>query len=164
MANSTNASLNGVSLLPLIQTQPLRGSYGTKLDAIIRHLKYIQATNSNSNSKCIIFSQWEQVLDFLSLGLKENQIGFVKLGGSKKEKAKAVLQFRTDPTVQVFMLHTKSQSSGLTLVAATHVFIVEPIINPDLEQQGIFMVMFTDNFFNYTVVFTFFYFLLFFYM
>ena len=33
------------------------------------------------------------------------------------------------------MLNAANQSSGLTLVAATHVFLVEPLMNPAVELQ-----------------------------
>jgi E3 ubiquitin-protein ligase SHPRH len=38
------------------------------------------------------------------------------------------------------MLNAASQSSGLTLVAATHVLLVEPSLNPASEQQAIHRV------------------------
>ena len=42
--------------------------------------------------------------------------------------------------MQVFLLNATTQSSGLTLVAATHVFLVEPNLNPAIERQAIHRV------------------------
>ena len=69
----------------------------------------------------------------LAQALAENQIGHVRLESSSRQNA--ILRFRTDPDIKVFMLNATSQSSGLTLVAATHVFLVEPILNPAMELQ-----------------------------
>ena len=71
--------------------------------------------------------------------MKKNNIGFVKLeGGSGKGKSKgvAVVKFKTDPNIAAFMLNARSQSAGLTLVSATHVILVEPLVAVGLEMQG----------------------------
>jgi len=39
--------------------------------------------------------------------------------------------------VECFLLHGKAQSSGLTLINATHVFLCEPLINTAIELQAI---------------------------
>jgi SNF2 family DNA or RNA helicase len=54
----------------------------------------------------------------------------------KMHKGKAVVEFQNNATLTAFLLNSKSQSSGLTLVAASHVFIVEPILS-GLDQQAI---------------------------
>ncbi|KAJ3414351.1 hypothetical protein HDV05_006719, partial [Chytridiales sp. JEL 0842] len=112
------------------------GSFGTKVDFIVKHVLMI--LSSDSQAKCLIFSQWDQVLDIVALGLDKNDIGFVKLegGGARKRKREdAVRAFKEKTTVKVFILNAKSQSSGLTLVAATHVFLVEPVVHVGLEMQ-----------------------------
>jgi E3 ubiquitin-protein ligase SHPRH len=38
--------------------------------------------------------------------------------------------------IMCFMLNSHSQSSGLTLLAATHVFLIEPLLNIGLELQA----------------------------
>ncbi|KAI9005215.1 SNF2 family N-terminal domain-containing protein [Gaertneriomyces semiglobifer] len=111
---------------------PIVGSYGTKLDYIIRHLKYLRL--QDRTCKTLIFSQWEQVLSILSHGLQQNNISHVKLTGAKKTAAQ---QFTTDPDIEVIMLNARSQAAGLTLVAANHVILVEPIVNGALEAQAV---------------------------
>lgn len=39
--------------------------------------------------------------------------------------------------IECFLLHGKAQSSGLTLINATHVFLCEPLINTAIELQAI---------------------------
>ncbi|KAJ3184878.1 hypothetical protein HDU85_001558 [Gaertneriomyces sp. JEL0708] len=119
-------------LLQELNRIPIVGSYGTKLDNIIRHLKYLRL--QDRTCKTLIFSQWEQVLSILSHGLKHNNISHVKLTGANKTAAQ---QFTTDPDIEVIMLNARSQAAGLTLVAANHVILVEPIVNGALEAQAV---------------------------
>ena len=52
-------------------------------------------------------------------------------------KANAVEKFKHDPSVECLLLDAKTDSSGLTLVGATHVFICEPLVNTAVELQAI---------------------------
>ncbi|KAI8141209.1 SNF2 family N-terminal domain-containing protein [Fennellomyces sp. T-0311] len=105
---------------------------GAKLDSIIRHIKYIIAT---SNGKSVVFSQWKDVLNLIADGLTKNGINFVRV--DKTVRDDRIKQFREDPDIHVILLHARSQSSGLTLICAQTVFIVEPVLNEALERQAI---------------------------
>jgi E3 ubiquitin-protein ligase SHPRH len=50
----------GRSLLAEIDTMELCGSYGTKTDTLVRHLLYLQVTDTFAKS--IVFSAWEDSL------------------------------------------------------------------------------------------------------
>jgi hypothetical protein len=50
----------GHSLLAEIDTMELCGSYGTKIDTLVRHLLYLQA--ADTGAKSIVFSAWEDSL------------------------------------------------------------------------------------------------------
>jgi hypothetical protein len=50
----------GPSLLAEIDTMELCGSYGTKIDTLVRHLLYLQVTDLGVKS--IVFSAWEDSL------------------------------------------------------------------------------------------------------
>ena len=50
----------GHSLLAEIDTMELCGSYGTKIDTLVRHLLYLQA--ADAGAKSIVFSAWEDSL------------------------------------------------------------------------------------------------------
>lgn len=84
----------------------------------------------------------------LSESFKRQKIGHVSFEGKgwdpKSEKdlniskqGLAVSKFIQSDSISCFMLHAKSQSAGLTLVAATHVFLIEPLLHKGLEQQAI---------------------------
>ncbi|KAI8903934.1 SNF2 family N-terminal domain-containing protein [Powellomyces hirtus] len=124
-------------LLGHLANIPLLGSYGTKLDTLITHIKYLRMLDPKSKS--LVFSQWEQVLDYLGQGLAKNNVQFVKLnqGRAALKGQSAVKRFREDDNVQVIMLNARSQSAGLTLVGANNVFLIEPVVNLALEAQAI---------------------------
>jgi E3 ubiquitin-protein ligase SHPRH len=50
----------GASLLAEIDTMEVRGSFGTKIDTLVRHLLYLQL--ADAGAKSIVFSAWEDSL------------------------------------------------------------------------------------------------------
>ncbi|KAI8971976.1 SNF2 family N-terminal domain-containing protein [Mycotypha africana] len=122
------------SLIQKIGRQKIVEGQGAKLDSILRHIKYIKVT---TQGKCVVFSQWTKVLEMLSLGLKRNGIKYVQLNSGSSTNKNTVTKFQNDPDISVILLHARSQSSGLTLVAAQTVFIVEPVLNESMEKQAI---------------------------
>ncbi|KAF2831923.1 hypothetical protein CC86DRAFT_312500 [Ophiobolus disseminans] len=106
------------------------GSYGTKIDMIARHLLWIRA--NDPGAKSIIFSQFGDFLEVLRDALKKWRIGVS--GITDKD---GIQKFKTDATIDCFLLDAKSDSSGLNLVNATYVFLCEPLINPAIELQAI---------------------------
>ncbi|KAF3937595.1 hypothetical protein ABW19_dt0201542 [Dactylella cylindrospora] len=107
----------------------LTASFGSKIDMVVRHLLWIR---KHGGSKSVIFSQWKEVLDVFQKALEGNAIGFSSL-----EEKKGLNKFKDDPKCEAFLLHAKSQSAGLTLVAASNVFLCEPLVNTGLELQAI---------------------------
>ncbi|KAK6529758.1 hypothetical protein TWF281_008919 [Arthrobotrys megalospora] len=107
----------------------LRESFGSKIDMIVRHLLWIRRTNGG---KSVLFSQWKEVLDVLSRAIEANGIGYSSL-----EDKLGLNKFKSDEKTDVFLLHARSQSAGLTLVTASNVFLVEPLVNIGLEVQAI---------------------------
>ncbi|TLD39069.1 ATP-dependent DNA helicase [Venturia nashicola] len=113
-----------------IKSIDLSSSYGTKIDTIARHLLWLRA--NDPGAKSIVFSQYSEFLSTLAVALTRFDIGHVSI-----RTAKGVDKFRKDPSKEVFLLDAKSDSSGLNLVNATHVFLCEPLINAAIELQAI---------------------------
>ncbi|KAF8245340.1 hypothetical protein K440DRAFT_555895 [Wilcoxina mikolae CBS 423.85] len=104
-------------------------SYGSKIDMITRHFLWLK--RNEPGFKAVIFSQWSDVLEVIKESLRRAGIKFASL-----EKPDGIDKFRHDPETSCFLLHAKSQSAGLTLVNATHVFLCEPLLNVGLELQA----------------------------
>ncbi|KAI5838912.1 SNF2 family N-terminal domain-containing protein [Morchella snyderi] len=116
-----------------IKRVEIRQHFGSKIDMIIRHLLWLR--QHEPGFKAVLFSQWGDFLDFMKTVLTHSHIGFATLDG--RGGGAGVHAFRTDPATHCFLLHAKSQSAGLSLVGATHVFLCEPLLNVSLELQAI---------------------------
>ena len=80
------------------------------------------------------------MLEIVSQAMRANAISAVKCFDKKKsfESEKGTLQqFRNDPTVRVLLIPLSAGAEGLDLVCASHVFLLEPLLNPYQEQQAI---------------------------
>ncbi|KAF8468979.1 SNF2 family N-terminal domain-containing protein [Kalaharituber pfeilii] len=117
------------AILQQIKLVPIEKSFGSKIDMICKHLLWI--TKNNPEEKAVVFSQWRDVLAVFERAFRENGIGYATF------EKDGVNRFQNDPSIKCFLLHAKSQSAGLTLVNASHVFICEPLLNPGLELQAI---------------------------
>lgn len=131
ISTSIYSGMNATTLKE-IKSIDLNGSYGTKIDTIARHLLWIR--EHDPGSKSLIFSQFGDFLQVLGGALRHYRIGYSSSNSSDKS---GVERFKRDPSVEVFLLDAKSESSGLNLVSATHVFLCEPLLNTALELQAI---------------------------
>ncbi|KFY37145.1 hypothetical protein V495_07337 [Pseudogymnoascus sp. VKM F-4514 (FW-929)] len=105
-------------------------SFTTKVDTLCRHLLWLR--EADPFAKSIIFSQFSDFLVILGRAFAHHRIGY-----SSIDKADGIEKFKNDPATECFLLHAKSQSSGLNLVNASHVFLCEPLINTAIELQAI---------------------------
>jgi SNF2 family DNA or RNA helicase len=89
-------------------------------------------------AKVLVFSQYHRMLELVSRALSENKVSHLHLNGSSaKTRAKQIDKFQNDPNCTVFLLSLRTNNSGLTLVSATCVFLMEPSLNPSQEAQAI---------------------------
>jgi E3 ubiquitin-protein ligase SHPRH len=117
-------------MLQRIKSIDLPVSYSTKVDSICRTLLYLRETDPGAKS--VIFSQFSDFLDTLADAFKQVQINHVSYNSHQGTN-----KFRRDASIGVFLLDAKSDSSGLNLVNATHVFLCEPLVNTAIELQAI---------------------------
>lgn len=113
--------------------EKIRGKFSSKISLLMRHIQHLQRLDGTQ--KYLIFSQFDTVLDNICEALDGNDIRHVRFKG--KARREAVRQFHFDPSTKVFLLHSKTQASGLTLTNASHVFLVEPILEDAVECQAI---------------------------
>ncbi|KAJ5157536.1 uncharacterized protein N7482_008636 [Penicillium canariense] len=130
--HSKNAIYSDISsgLLKEITNIDLEGSFGTKVDTLARHIIWLR--EHDPGSKAIVFSQYKNFLVVLKRAF--DRFGIVS---SSVDAPGGIEKFKKDPAIECFLLHGKAQSSGLTLINATHVFLCEPLINTAIELQAI---------------------------
>jgi len=123
---------------------PLEGaSLGTKLDAIVKHVKLLRerhqaliekydeevaqsqrrgnristthpTSTAPTEAKILIYSAWQYACDVLAAAFRREKIRFVRLeSGNAGKKENAPLEFKENPDCAVFILHAKSQAAGL---------------------------------------------------
>ena len=87
-------------------------------------------------AKCLLFSQWDEMLSLLAKALEANGVAHRRLQGALRLEA-TLDGFRLDPTVVALLLPTRSGANGLNLVEAQHVMLVEPLLNTAVEAQAV---------------------------
>jgi E3 ubiquitin-protein ligase SHPRH len=111
--------------------------------------KLLSSVNGVMVSRFHVNSLTSLVLDVMERSFNLNGIGYVRFDQKIRKNDDPVTRFKTSKDIQVFMLHSQSQSyvsdislantvsSGLSLVDATHCFLVEPLINAAIELQAV---------------------------
>lgn len=113
----------------------VKGSYGTKVTHLVADILDLR----DSGDKGVVFSQWEDMLDIVQSALVENEVSCIR-AGSRRDIGDSVSRFRS-PGVTVLLLNVKNGAEGLTLLEATHVYIIEPWLNTALDSQAISRVL-----------------------
>jgi E3 ubiquitin-protein ligase SHPRH len=96
----------------------------------------IKIQSDDPSAKSLVFSTWPDVLDILGSALTENGIQFASLHAPGKFK-RNLDKFKNREDVKVLLLPITSGAHGLNLVEASHVLLVEPVLNPAQELQAV---------------------------
>lgn len=109
----------------------------SKLAALLKSLR--QMRRADRTAKALIFSQYNSTIEWLKGRLTREGFGHRHISGSMplKQRAKAIQAFQGDPPTTVFLLSMRSGAVGINLTAASHVFLMEPALNPALEDQAV---------------------------
>lgn len=111
------------------------GSHSKKVEAIVKTMLVIK--KEDPEAKAIIFSGWEKLLEILRTALIMNGISVRQLQtGNRFQQCLADFKNK-DLRVDALLLPVRSGAKGLNLTEATHVLLVEPILNPADELQAI---------------------------
>jgi SNF2 family DNA or RNA helicase len=110
--------------------------YGTKMGHLI---KYFRTTFKENPDDCvIIFSQWDNLLKNIQTTLNQNGIQSLCCKGSVFQKKKAVERFKKKVKgVRILLLSTKYAASGLDLMEANKIILVDPVYGTEKYKEGI---------------------------
>eukprot|EP01035_Chromulina_nebulosa_P016978 gene16978-22475_t len=120
-------------------THEVKGSWGTKIDTLIADVLLFIRSEDLMGEKAIIFSQWVEMVEIVSQALTYNNISHscctnynkdFKLGGPLDS-------FKINPDIRILIMPLYLGAEGLDLIVASHVFLLEPLINSNLEAQAI---------------------------
>lgn len=104
----------------------------SKVEALVEAIVDAKA----DDHKCIVFSQWTSFLDLVEPELTKNDIEFVRLDGSTRDRGAVVDKFQSEDGPTVILSSLKAGGTGLNLTAADHVFLLDPWWNPAAEDQA----------------------------
>ena len=107
-------------------------STSSKIELLVQNLTQL----IQSGHKALVFSQWTKFLDYIEPHLRQNQIKFVRLDGSTRDRKAVVDRFQSTAGPPVFLSSLKAGGTGLNLTAADHVFLMDPWWNPAAEDQA----------------------------
>jgi len=109
-------------------TNSLINKYGSKLGKLISIIRPLVLLD---NTRIIIFSQWDDMLNLIGTTLADNGINNSFVKGNIHCKNAAIYKFKNktlnENDTKVIMLSLKNAASGTNLTEATHIFFVEPI-------------------------------------
>ncbi len=108
------------------------GSYSTKLDELVRHLK-----EKVGNHKVLVFSQFVGMLEIVKKRLDEEKIVYEYLDGQTRNRQEKVENFQNNSDIRVFLISLKAGGTGLNLTEADYVYLIDPWWNPAVENQAI---------------------------
>jgi SNF2 family DNA or RNA helicase len=118
----------------LLQTGQDNAATSTKL------LKAVDIVNGiPSEDKIIIFSYFTKLLRqiYSVLPIPKESIHMYHGGLTTAERTEVINSFKSDPTARVLLINLRAGGTGLNLVEANHVILMEPYWNDAEEQQAI---------------------------
>ncbi|KAL9057510.1 MAG: hypothetical protein Q9206_002319 [Seirophora lacunosa] len=108
-----------------------------KIDKTMEILQGIQ--DGTDGEKTIIFSQFTSLLDLLEIPVYDKGWKYTRYDGSMSATARndAVVDFQDKPEFKIMLVSLRAGNSGLNLVAASQVIMLDPFWNPYVEEQAI---------------------------
>lgn len=107
----------------------------SKIERIVRTITELK--RDEPQVKIVIFSHWAEILTTVENALKENEIGYHSVKSASLLAAKVEEFKRLDSNLTCLLLPLTCGGKGLNLTEATHVFLVEPILNPGEQLQAV---------------------------
>lgn len=112
--------------------------FGSKLQRIVQALEEVQA--ESPDAKVIVFTQWRRLEERIGNAFSELDISHLRLSACKDLfETRRVLEHFQDPAnndARVLFLSLDAHASGTNLTAASHVFLVHPMLAATAEQQA----------------------------
>jgi Ring finger domain/Helicase conserved C-terminal domain len=119
----------------------VKGQWGSKIDALLADLVRLLAKGGDSveGEKAIVFSQWSEMLEIVGEALRANNILFSMCMSRAKDFSDcgSLETFKSDMDTRVLLMPLHLGAEGLDLIQASHVFLLEPLLNPALESQAV---------------------------
>ncbi|OVA20680.1 SNF2-related [Macleaya cordata] len=117
-------------------------AYSSKVSALLKLL--VASRNENPSTKSVVFSQFRKMLSLLEEPLKAAGFGTLRLDGLMSAKGRAdevIKKFKNpsskSPAAIVLLVDLTASESGIDLTGASRVYLLEPWLNPAVEERAI---------------------------
>lgn len=130
----TKAQKRNISTFLCTNTPPPQASqasagptafYGSKIAALVTSIQKILTT---TDEKMVVFGQWASLLFDVKRALENLRIHTLLLSDVMALRCEQLDEFRDNPDSRILLLSSESQSSGINLDHANHVFIIHPYV------------------------------------
>ncbi|PRP81645.1 putative superfamily II helicase [Planoprotostelium fungivorum] len=108
---------------------------GTKMAHLIQWMRELK--EKEPESKCILFSQWDEMLHQVGSTLTCEGVGNVYVKGSVFARNNAISTFKNDDNVRAIMLSLENAASGMNLTEATYVVLLDAVAGTREEARAI---------------------------
>ncbi|MBK7506114.1 MAG: DEAD/DEAH box helicase [Bacteroidetes bacterium] len=112
----------------------------TNTDSIKLEVLMDEINNNLGGKKVLVFSQFKGMLDLIGDRLRQEKIKFLRFDGDTvlSERRDLIDQFQSEESdINIFIISLKAGNAGITLTAASYVFLIDPWWNSAVEQQAI---------------------------
>lgn len=119
----------------LIQDEEITNTDSIKLEVLIDEIN-----NNLGGKKVLIFSQFKGMMTLIGDKLRQEKIKYFRFDGDTplSERKDLIDEFQNeDSDVNLFLISLKAGNAGITLTAASYVFLIDPWWNSAIEQQAI---------------------------
>lgn len=107
--------------------------YGTKAASVVQYLQTLYSTPNNKKEggvRVLLFSQYMDTLENFHSLMKYLHVSASLVVGHVDRKTKAIREFNNG-TIQALLIPVDKNAAGLHLVAATHVILLDPIMDSE---------------------------------
>jgi SNF2 family DNA or RNA helicase len=133
LSNARSATSELRNLMALLE----KHAESSKLRALLQLIHRIR--EEDAQAKIVVFSQWSSIVMVISKLLEGLGVGNVQITGdmAMAKRGKNLERFQFDDETPVFLLSLRSGSVGVTLTAANHLIMLEPVLNKATEEQAV---------------------------
>ncbi len=137
MINTAMLRLRQICDAPMLLPESFENTVtqSIKLELIVDEI-----VNNTGNDKVVVFSQFTSMMDLMKVAFDDAGISYFSFDGSTtaNKRAELIAAFQSpDNDTKVFIISLKAGGVGITLTAASYVYVVDPWWNKAVENQAI---------------------------
>lgn len=117
----------------------IKENFGAKIDFVIKLILFLKLRDEAQNKpspQILLYSQNIEFLKIITHILQLNNITYLEGFQNKKNISTTIDRFKTNSDITCLLLNVRTLGSGLNLLNAKHIFLLDPIINHGDELQA----------------------------